>query len=450
MGVMPVGKLLLTMSVPMVLSMMVQALYNIVDSAFVAMINEEALTAVSLAFPLQNVMISLGVGTGVGVNVLCSRYLGEKKFEKANSIATHGVILATITIVLFMLLILVVTKPFYSLLTDDPLIYGYCLDYTYIIGLFCLGIFYQTMLEKLLQATGRTFYSMIAQMSGAITNIILDPIFIFGLLGIPRLEVKGAAIATVIGQIVGAAVAFYLVFNKNKEIKVSFTKFRMSLTAVKDIYFIAVPSIILASVGSVMNFMFNKILIMFSSTAAAVFGAYFKLQSIIFMGIFGMNNGLMPIISYNYGAKKPDRIKIALKYAYTAAITIMTIGLIAFQLFPNKLLGLFSASENMLEIGVPALRIISVHFIIAAYCIVSGALFQALGKAVYSMIISIMRQLLVLVPAAYILAQIGGLNAVWWSFPIAEISSCIATTLFLIQINKTVLKPLVLSTKKGD
>lgn len=450
MGVMPVGKLLLNMSVPMVLSMMVQALYNIVDSAFVAMINEEALTAVSLAFPLQNVMISLGVGTGVGVNVLCSRNLGEKKYDKVNSIATHGVVLATITIIAFMLLVLVITKPFYALLTDNPLIYGYCLDYTYIIGFFCLGVFYQTMLEKLLQATGRTFYSMISQMSGAITNIILDPLLIFGLFGLPRLEVRGAAIATVIGQIIGATVAFYLTFYRNKEIKISFNKFKVSLKTIKDIYFIAVPSIILASVGSVMNFLFNKILIMFSSTAAAVFGAYFKLQSIIFMGIFGMNNGLMPIISYNYGAKKPDRIRTALKYAYTAAITIMAIGLIVFQLIPDKLLGLFSASENMLEIGIPALRVISIHFVIAAYCIVSGALFQALGKAIYSMIISIMRQLLVLVPAAYILAKIGGLNAVWWSFPIAEIFSCTVTTLFLIQINKTIIKPLVLSTKKGD
>lgn len=443
MGVMPVGRLLFTMSIPMIASMMVQALYNIVDSVFVAMVNEEALTAVSLAFPIQNLMISLGVGTGAGVNALCARYLGAKDNEKADSVARHGIILSILTSIFFMGLILLFTKPFYRSFTSDPVIYNYSLDYTYIVGFFCVGIMIQTMFEKILQSTGRTFYSMVAQMVGAVINIILDPIFIFGMFGIPRLEVKGAAIATVIGQICGGTVAIYLVLRKNPEIKISFKNFKIQPGIIFGIYQIGIPIIILSSVGSIMSYGFNKILIGFSSTAAAVFGAYFKLQSFVFMTIFGIDNGLIPIVAYNFGASKPKRILEVMKYAYISVFIIMFLGFLSFQILPKTMLSFFSASADMLEIGVPALRAVSWHFCIAGFCIVTGGLFQALGRAVYSMVNSILRQLLLILPVAYILAKVYGLYALWWAFPISEVGAGLVTLYFLIKVNKEIIKPMM-------
>lgn len=443
MGVMPIGRLLFSMSVPIMLSMMVQALYNVVDSAFVAKVSENALTAVSLAFPVQNIIISLGVGTGVGVGALTARYLGAKRFEDANHVATIGFKLAIITSIVFGAIVFIFVKPFFNILTDDPEIYDYGVSYTMIVGCICTGVLTAIMLERLLQSTGRTVLSMVAQMIGAVTNIILDPILIFGLLGVPAMGVKGAAIATVIGQFVGAGVALFLNLNYNKEINLSFNKYKIQKDYVSEVYKIAVPSIILGSVGSVMNFGLNKILMAFSSTAAAVFGAYFKLQSFIFMPVIGLNNGNVPIVSYNYGAKKPARIIESMKYAYIGAIAIMIFGLLAFQLFPDTLLSLFSPSEEMLSMGRIALRSISWHFPIAAICILSGSLFQSTGYAFYSMLVSILRQLGVLLPAAFILAKLGGLDAVWWCFMIAEVASLLITAFYLRRVNINVIKPLM-------
>ncbi len=440
MGVMPVGKLLINMSVPMMCSMLVQALYNVVDSIFVSQICEDALTAVSMAFPLQSILIALGAGMGVGVNALVSRALGEKNFTRASRVAEHGVFLSICTYVVFLIIGLTCITPFYVGQTDNAAIIGYGVQYLTIVSCMSFGIFGQFIFERLLQSTGRTFQSMITQMIGAVINLILDPILIFGLFGLPRMEVAGAAVATVIGQIVAAIVAF--IFNKkyNVELKLSAKGFKVDGSIVKGIYSIGVPSIIMQSIGSVMVYGLNKILIQFSSTAVAVFGVYFKLQSFIFMPIFGMNNGLIPIMSYNYGAKKRKRMMAAYKWAMLLAVVIMSLGTVIFETVPNVMLGMFNASDYMMDMGVKALRIIAVHFPIAACCIVTGSVFQSLGKAVYSMINSIMRQLVVLLPVAYLLALTGDVNNVWWSFPIAEIMSAIVTLFFFIRMYNQIIK----------
>ena len=442
MGVMPVPKLLITMSLPMIISMLVQALYNIVDSMFVAKLNEEALTAVSLAFPVQNLMIAVAAGTGVGINALLSRNLGEKRFDDANLAAKNGLFLGFMSSVVFAIVGGVSAGFFFRVQTDNPLIVSYGTQYMQIVTILSIGIFMQIMTERLLQATGKTFYTMITQGLGAIINIILDPILIFGLFGFPKLEVAGAALATVIGQIVAFLLGVYYNVAKNKELNINMKGFRPNGRIIADIYKVGVPSIIMQSIGSVMTFGMNKILLMFSSTAAAVFGIYFKLQSFIFMPVFGLNNGMIPIIAYNYGARQKKRIMQTIWLSVSIAVGIMIIGLTVFQLGTASLLNIFDASEHMLEIGIPALRIISLSFIFAGFCIIVGSVFQALGNGVYSLVISVARQLLVILPVAYAFASIFGLHMVWWSIPIAELVSLALSALLLKRIYQLKIKNL--------
>ena len=442
MGVMPVPKLLITMSLPMIISMLVQALYNIVDSMFVAQLSENALTAVSLAFPVQNLMIAVAAGTGVGLNALLSRNLGEKRFEDANQAARHGLFLGFMSFVAFAIVGGLCADFFFRVQTDNAEIYTYGGQYMRIISILSVGIFMQIAGERLLQATGKTFYTMITQGLGAIINIILDPIMIFGLFGFPRLEVAGAALATVTGQIIAALLGLYYNVAKNKELNLNMRRFRPDKKVILAIYEVGVPSIIMQSIGSVMTFGMNKILLMFSSTAAAVFGIYFKLQSFIFMPVFGWNNGMIPVIAYNYGARKKDRIIHAIKFSVYVAMGIMLLGLILFQTIPAQLLRLFDASEHMLEIGVPALRIISLSFLFAGFCIIVGSVFQALGNGFYSLIVSVARQLFVILPVAYVFARLFGLHMVWWAIPIAEIVSVTLSALLLKRIYRLKIKPI--------
>ena len=439
MGTMPVNKLLLSMSLPMMLSMLVQALYNIVDSIFVAKISEDALTAVSLAFPLQQLMIALGAGTCVGVNAVLSRALGERNYKKVNSSATNAVLLMVLNSLVFVLIGLFVVKPFYLAQTTDVEIVEYGVQYLSIVCVFSFGIYFQFIFERLLQSTGKTFFSMITQLVGAITNIILDPILIFGLCGMPALGVRGAAIATVIGQIAAGITAIIMNKKVNKEVKLSFKGFRPSFTIIKQIYVVGIPSIIMQSIGSIMVFGMNQILIAFSTTATAVFGVYFKLQSFIFMPLFGMNNGIVPIIAYNYGAQKRTRVTKTIKLSIVYAIGIMCFGFVMFQTIPDKLFLLFEASDDMLAMGVPALKVISLHLPIAAVCIILGTVFQALGNAVYSMITSICRQLVVLLPVAYFLSRFGDVDLVWWAFPVAEVVAITLTLIFYSKIYKKII-----------
>ena len=439
MGVMPEKKLLVSMSLPMMASMLVQALYNIVDSIFVSRISENALTAVSMAFPLQTLMIALAGGTGVGINAILSRALGEKDFAKADKTAENGIFLALLSYLLFLVIGLTVVGPFYRSQTQDVEIITYGEQYLTIILTFSFGIFGQFIFERLLISTGRTMLSMITQGTGAIINLILDPILIFGLLGAPKMGILGAAAATVAGQIIAAVVACVLNVKKNKEINIRLKGFRPDGAMIAQIYRIGVPSIIMQSIGSLMVYIMNKVLIGFSSTAVAVFGVYFKLQSFIFMPIFGLNNGLIPIVAYNYGAGKRDRMMKTWRFAWVLATVIMLFGVIAFEVFPTPLLKIFDASDEMLAIGRVALRVIGVHFPVAAYCIVTGSMFQALGTSIYSMITSIMRQIVVLIPAAILLAQLGNVDYVWWSFPIAEVMSAAATTFFFNRIYKNII-----------
>ena len=439
MGIQPINKLLLGMSLPIMASMLVQALYNVVDSIFVSRISENALTAVSLAFPIQSIMIALGGGMGVGVNAILSKALGEKDYDSVNKSAMNGIFLSLINFVIFILVGLFIVRPFYVSQTSDAEIIGYGVDYLTIVCCMSFGIYFQFIFERLLQSTGRTVCTMITQTTGAIINLILDPIFIFGLFGMPVMGVKGAALATVIGQIVAAIFAFILNIRVNKEIQLRFRGFRPDKEIIGKIYSVGLPSIIMQSIGSAMVYGLNKILITFSSTATAVFGVYFKLQSFIFMPVFGLNNGMVPILAFNYGARKRERMVDTIKYSVIYALIIMSAGTLAFWLFTDKLLLLFAASDHMMSMGIPALRIISIHFPIAAFCIIIGSVFQALGRAVYSMINSIMRQVVVLLPVAYLLSLTGEVNNVWWSFPIAELMSFTVTTLFLIKINKDII-----------
>ncbi len=440
MGAMPVNRLLISMSLPMMISMLVQALYNIIDSIFVSRINENALTAVSLAFPLQSLMIAFGVGTGVGINALLSRALGEKDSEKVNKAAVNGIFLDGVNFVIFLLIGLFATTPFYLIQTGDAEIFSYGKQYLSIVCCCSLGMFTQFVFERLLQSTGKTFYTMLTQGMGALINIILDPIFIFGYFGLPAMGVAGAAIATVIGQTVAGIAAVAVNLKKNTEIKLQFRGFRPDMAIIGEIYKVGVPSIIMQSIGSFMTYGMNQILLAFTSTAATVFGVYFKLQSFVFMPIFGLNNGMVPIVAYNFGARNKERLTRTVKLSMVYAVCLMAAGFLVFQIFPAQLFAMFDASETMLAIGVPALRIISLSFVLAGVGIVSGSVFQALGNGVYSLIVSVARQLLVLLPVAFLLSLTGNLNAVWWAFPIAELVSFGVSVFFLIRIYRGVIR----------
>jgi len=440
MGTMPVNKLLISMSLPMIISMLVQALYNVVDSIFVAQLSEEALTAVGLAVPMQNLMIAAATGMGVGINALLSRSLGEKDLEKANDSATQGLFLVFICYLIFLAVGLFATRAFVGMQTDLEGIIDYGSTYLRICCIFSFGIFGQLTFERLLQSTGKTFYTMITQMTGAVINIILDPILIFGYLGFPKMGVTGAATATVVGQIVAAVMAIYFHMTKNTDIKINFKGFRPKRRIIKNLLYVGIPSILMQAIGSVMNFGINKILMTFTPTATAVFSIYFRLQGFVFMPIFGLNNGMVPIVAYNYGARNKERLTKTIKLSMIYAMAIMLIGFLLIQIFPEFFLNLFSASDNMMSIGVPALRTISLCFIFAGYGIIVSTVFQALGKGVQSLIISICRQLVVLLPAAYLLSKTGELSYVWFAFPIAEIASLILSTVFLLTTYKKIIK----------
>ena len=431
MGTMPVNKLLISMSLPMIISMLVQAMYNIVDSVFVAQISENALTAVSLAFPLQNLMIAFAGGTAVGVNALLSRSLGEKNQDHVNQTAVNSVFIFLVTAVIFMIAGLTLSNLFFNVQTTNTEIVNAGTQYSMIVVGCSIGLFCQFLFERLLQATGRTLFTMVTQGLGAIINIILDPIFIFGLCGFPKMGVAGAALATITGQIIACLLALFFNLKFNHDIHFKFKRFRPNAHIVKQIYSVGIPSIIMQSIGSVMTFGMNTILITFSTTATAVFGVYFKLQSFVFMPVFSLNNGMIPIIAYNLGAKQKKRMFDTIKLAMIYATGMMIIGVIFFETIPQTLLGFFNASEAMIKIGTPALRIIAIHFIFAGFSIVCSATFQAVGKGTYSLLTSLIRQLLVLLPCAYVLSLTGNLDLIWLCFPIAEIFSAVTSFILM-------------------
>ena len=444
MGVMPERQLLINMSLPMMISMLVQALYNIVDSIFVSRISEEALTAVSLAFPMQTLMIAIAAGTGVGVNALVSRSLGEKNPEKANKVAMNGLFIYLISYLFILTAALTLVRPFYRMQTNatQTAIMEQGVTYLTIVMAMSFGIYAQFIFERLLQSTGRTVLTMISQTTGAVINLILDPIMIFGLLGFPKMGIAGAAAATVLGQIVAAIMAFIWNKTKNTDIHLSLKGFKPDGKIIGEIYKIGVPSICMQAIGSIMTAGMNLILMGLSSTGAAVFGVYFKIQSFFFMPVMGLNNGLIPIISYNYGARKKRRILNTMNYAYKIAAFFMLLAILVFELLPAQLLKLFDASDSMLSIGVPALRIIGIHFLAAWFCIITGSFFQAMGKAVYSLYVSICRQLVILLPVAYILSKIGGLSAIWWSMAIAEVMSVVITMICRKKVFTNIMDPM--------
>ena len=437
MGVMPVKRLIISMSLPMMISMLVQALYNIVDSLFVAQISEDALTAVTLAFPMQNLMIAVATGTGVGINALLSRALGARELDDANKAANNGILLMAASSILFVMIGFFLTGPFVSTQTDSPFIAEYAEEYISIVTICSIGLFFQMAFERLLQSTGKTLLSMISQITGAVINMILDPVMIFGWFGLPAMGVTGAAIATCIGQCCAAVVAFILNVKFNKEIRLSMSEvFSLSGSIIRKIYNVGVPSIFMVSIGSIMTYGMNIILGGFSSTAQAVFGVYFRLQSFFFMPVFGLNNGLIPVIAFNYGARKKARILEALRFSVVLAFVVMCTGTLVLEIFPKLLLMMFDASDVMIELGVPALRIIGLHFPMAAIAIALISVFQALAKSYYSLIVSLARQLVVLLPAAWLLSLTGVVGNVWWSFVIAEVISLIVTLFFYTRIKR--------------
>lgn len=443
MGTMPVKQLIISMSLPMMISMLMQALYSVVDSIFVSHLSEQALAAVTYAFPLQNMMIALGSGTGVGINALLSRSLGERRFDRSDAAANTGLLLTFCNALLFMVIGLFGSHAFIATQTSLPEIREMGATYLSIVCGFSFGLFFQMTFERLLQSTGLTIYSMASQLSGAIINTILDPIMIFGLLGCPRFGVAGAAYATVIGQCSAALIGLVLNLKKNTEIHYSFRGILSpKAETIGRIYYVGVPSILMMSIGSAMTYGMNQILSIFSDTAVAVFGVYFKLQSFFFMPVFGLNNGVIPVLAYNYGARKKERIREALRFSMLVAVAIMGLGTLLFQLFPARLLGFFNASEEMLQIGVPALRIISLSYMVAGACIAMGSIFQAFSRSFYSLFVSIGRQLVALLPVAWLLSRTGSVTMVWWAFPIAEVVSGILSVIFFRKLYKEVVDPM--------
>lgn len=442
MGVMPVGKLMVNMALPMIISMLVQALYNVVDSVYVSQVSESAVTALSLAFPIQNLQIGFAVGIGVGVNSLLSKSLGERNQKAANLAAGNGMVLMLIVTALFMLFGLFGVRPYFEMQSNVAETVEGGIVYTRIISVFSAGIFLEILGERLLQATGRTVHTMISQSLGAIINIILDPILIHGWLGLPAMGIAGAAVATVIGQWAGALLVLFFNWRHNPEVQFGKQYLKLEKKTVGSILTVGVPSIVMNGIGSVMNFGMNQILQGFTETATSVFGVYFKLQSFFFMPLFGINNATISIMAYNYGARKPDRLLKSLKYACAAAVSIMLLGLAVFQFFPAVMLNMFNPTPAFLEIGQVALRTISWSFPIAAIGIALGASFQALGNGIYSTIVSLCRQMLVLLPAAYLLSLSGQVDLVWMSFPIAEVVSGIVTVLLFARLYRQKIKPL--------
>ena len=437
MGTMPIKELIISMSLPMMISMLVQALYNVVDSIFVSQIGEDALTAVTLAFPMQNLMIALGSGTGVGINALLSRSLGEKNYKKSDSAANNGIFLTFCNFIVFLIIGLFFAKSFISSQTGNEQISNYGNTYLTIICCFSIALFFQMTFERLLQSTGKTIYSMFSQASGAIINIIFDPLFIFGIGPFPQLGVAGAAYATILGQFIGCTIGLICNLRFNNEINISIKDIiTPDIKTISEIYYVGVPSILMMSIGSAMTYLMNLILGSFSNTATAVFGVYFKLQSFFFMPVFGLNNGLIPVLAYNYGARNKNRINEALRFSLILAVSIMLLGAVTFLLIPGKLLQLFNASDDMIRIGIPALRTICLSFPIAGVCIAMGSVFQAFSKSMYSLVVSVGRQLVVLIPAAYLLSKTGVLNNVWFAFPIAEIASLALSAYFFLKVYK--------------
>lgn len=448
MGVMPVGKLLFNMAAPMILSMLVQALYNIVDSIYVSQISESAVTALGLAFPIQNIQIGFGTGVAVGVNALLSKSLGEGNRQRANRAAGNGIFLMFIGCVLFMLFGAFGSRFFYEIQSDVAETVEGGTIYTSICCLCTFAVFFEILFERLLQSTGRTVHTMITQGTGAVINIVLDPVFIFGVpaLGIAPMGMAGAAIATVTGQTVAATMALIFNLKFNPDVQLQLKNLLPRAEIIRPILTVGVPSMIMMAIGAVMNFSINQILLGFAvvgNTAAGIFGIYYKLQSFFFMPLFGLNNATISIVAYNFGARRPDRMIKTLKVACITAFSVMMLGLLAFQLIPEVLLSMFNASDTFMALGSKALRIISFHFPLAAFCIALGASFQALGNGIYSTITSLCRQLVALLPAAYLLSLSGSVDAVWWAFPIAEFISLAATIFFFTRIYRKKIKPLM-------
>lgn len=436
MGTEKIPKVLFSLAVPIIISMIVQALYNIVDSIYVAQYNnDEGTAALGLAFPIQNLMIAVGAGLGVGMNAILSRSLGQKNFEKANKAAGQGIFLNLVGYIFFLGFGLFFADDFALFQSDgNELLYQYSTDYISIISIGSIAVFLQITMERLLQSTGKSIFSMITQATGAIVNIILDPIFIFGGLGIPEMGIKGAAIATVIGQLVAATLGVIFNLTVNKEIKLKLKNVIPQSSLLKDILMIGIPSVLMQAIGSVMTFSMNTILRGFGRPSLNVFTIYFKLQSFVFMPVFGLTNGIIPIVSYNYGAAKPKRVYATIRLGALCSVSYMALGLLAFQIFPESLMGIFNATEEMLAIGKAALRIISISFVFAGFAIICSCVCQALGKSVYSLILSICRQIGVLIPSAYLLSLAKNVNLIWWAFPISELISLIMATLFLMRV----------------
>ena len=444
MGVMPVGKLLANMALPVIISMLVQAMYNVVDSIYVSQISESAVTALSLAFPVQNLQVGIAVGIGVGVNSLLSKSLGQRNQERANATAGNGIMLMLLASIGFVIFGLVGVRPYFEVQSSVAETVEGGIVYTRICSLLTVGLFLQILGERLLQSTGRTVHSMIGQTAGAVANIVLDPVFIFGVpaLGIPAMGIAGAAIATVIGQFLGAAIVWFFNFTQNPDVHLKLKYLIPQKEILSGILTVGIPAIIMNSIGSIMNFGMNQILQGFQETATGVFGIYFKLQSFFFMPLFGLNGATISIIAFNYGARKPERIVKTLKISCAVALSFMLLGLLVFQAVPQVLLGLFNPSEDFLRIGCVALRTISWCFPLAAICIVLGASFQALGNGIYSTIVSLCRQMIVLLPVAYLLSLTGEVDNVWIAFPVADVVSTLATLFLFRKIYREKIKPM--------